>query len=192
VKQSATLKLIERSKAEWHFKTITIERSKAEWDRPSQSQSAADLVLISVRPSVTLIPTYVPVYLSPSHFHLELLTDRQNDSNVHGIVDGHNLLYIWYVRYFSYVEFFLTHGLLSVRYVHTYTYTEKKGIWTWDHHGKGYDLSAMLTQTHPEPNRVTHISYGHCVDTGERLVISFCSYNLQTNYYQMQRSGLTL
>ncbi len=58
--------------------------------------------------------------LSPSQFHLELLTDRQHDSNVHGIVDGQNLLYIRYVRYFTYVEFFLTHGLRST--ICTYMY----------------------------------------------------------------------
>ncbi len=147
MKQSATLKLIERSKAEWHFKTITIERSEAEWDRPSQSQSAADLVnfkgivplgglppkarkplfrSLSVCQSDSNICIHLYYLLSPSQFHLELSTDRQYDSNVHGIVDGQNLLYIRYIRYFSYVEFFLTHGLRST--IHTYTgkYTEKK------------------------------------------------------------------
>ncbi len=38
---------------------------------------------------------HLSLSLSPSQFHLELLTDRQDDSNVHGIVDGQNLLYIY-------------------------------------------------------------------------------------------------
>ena len=67
-----------------------------------------------------LFASLISYYLSPSQFHLELLTDRQDDSNVHGIVDGQNLLYIRYVRYFSYVEFFLTHGLRST--ICTYMY----------------------------------------------------------------------
>ncbi len=83
---------------------------------------------MSVCVSVTLIPTYVPNSLSPSHFHLELSTDRQNDSNVHGIVDGQNLLYIWYVRYFSYVEFFLTHGLLSTICTYIHIHRKKRDL----------------------------------------------------------------
>ncbi len=75
------------------------------------SESPEPLICYIISYLLSLIISYY--LLSPSQFHLELSTDRQDDSNVHGIVDGQNLLYIQYVRYFSYVEFFLTHGLLS-------------------------------------------------------------------------------
>jgi len=84
---------------------------------------ALSLIIISYL--LSLIISYL-LLSSQSQFHLELSTDRQNDSNVHGIVDGQNLLYIRYVQYFSYVELFLKLTGYGVRYVHTQENIQKK------------------------------------------------------------------
>jgi hypothetical protein len=57
----------------------------------SESPEPLICIIISYYLLLSLIISYY--LLSPSHFHLELSTDRHDDSNVNGIVEGQTILF---------------------------------------------------------------------------------------------------